>query len=104
MGYHKIRRKLVTRDGTPIYKLKVYSQALTSVQVAAATVAEQTYTVTGLATTDRVLAVNPPASVVCGIVGARVSAANTLAIVWVNPTAAVATPVTGTYKIISVRE
>ena len=104
MGFDKHYRKDVLYKGTPVYKLKVYSQSLTSVQVAAAVVAEQTYTVTGLSTSDRILAINQPASVGCGIVGMRVSATDTLAIVWVNPTAAVATPVTGTYKIISIRE
>jgi len=105
MGFDKIHRKIVLKQGTPLYKLKVYSQTLTPALIAANVCAEQTFTVTGLATTDRVLAINNPSmSTPYGIVGMRVSAANTLALMFVNPTASTATPSAGTFKIIVIRE
>lgn len=89
--------------GTPITKIVAYSQALTPASVAAATVAEQTFTVTGLATTDKVV-VNPAATGnATGIAGARVSAADTLAIAFVNPTAGALVPGAGTYNILAFR-
>jgi len=64
---------------------------LSPAQVAAATTAEQTFTVNGLLTTDFVEVQKPTAQAGIGICGARVSAANTLAINFVNATAATAT-------------
>ena len=61
--------------------------------VAANTTAEQTFTVTGLATTDFVFAVNKPtAQAGLGIVNWRISAANTLAVTYSNDTASPITP------------
>lgn len=67
---------------------------LSPAQIAAATTAEQTFTVNGLLTTDVVLVQKPTAQAGIGIVGARVTAANTLGITFVNATAA--TPTTPT--------
>jgi len=92
-----------TGTATPITQIRVYSQTITPASVAAATVAEQTFTVTGLATTDKVM-VNPAATGnATGIAGARVSAANTLAVAFVNPTAGALVPGAGTYNIIAFR-
>lgn len=89
--------------GTPITQIRVYSQTITPASVAAQSAAEQTFTVTGLALTDKVF-VNPAATGnATGIAGARVSAANTLAISYVNPTIAALTPAAGTYKITAMR-
>lgn len=89
--------------GTPITKTVVYTPSITPASVAAATVAEQTFTVAGLTTADKVI-VNPPAIAnATGIVGARVSAADTLAIRFVNPTAGALTPSSGTYTVIAIR-
>lgn len=89
--------------GTAISQIKVYTAALTPSSVNSATVAEQTYTVTGLTTADKVI-VNPPSiSNATGIVGARVSAKDTLALRWVNPTAGALTPTSGNYIVISIR-
>lgn len=60
---------------------------LTPSAVTAAATAEQTFTVTGLKTTDSVVVTKPAAQAVIGIAGARVSAADTLAITFINPTA-----------------
>ena len=103
MGFDKIHRKLVVKTGTPVYNLKEYSQTITPVGVATVSVADQTFTVTGLLTTDRILAINTENGTPCGIVGMRVSAADTLAIKFVNPTGATATPSAGTFKIIVIR-
>jgi hypothetical protein len=89
--------------GTALTKAVVYAPSITPASVAAATVAEQTFTVTGLTTADKVI-VNPPAiSNATGIAGARVSAADTLAIRFVNPTAGALTPTSGTYTVLAFR-
>jgi hypothetical protein len=89
--------------GTPITQMRVYSQTITPASVGAATVAEQTFTVTGLTTADKVV-VNPPANATAtGIAGARVSAADTLAIRYVNPTAGALTPAAGVNTILAFR-
>lgn len=91
-------------EGTTIKKVVAYSPSLTPASVAAATVAEQTFTVTGLTTDDRVV-VNPPSiDNATGIAGVRVSAANTLAIRFVNPTAAALVPTAGVYEVMAFRK
>lgn len=90
-------------DGTELKRVKVYSQTITPGSVAAATVAEQTFTVTGLTTDDTVHVNTAAIANAVGIAGARVSAANTLAVRFVNPTAGALTPTAGTWKIVAVR-
>ena len=70
----------------------VLSVALSPAIVAANTSAEQTFTVTGLALSDAVSVNKPTAQAGIGIVGTRVSAANTLAITFGNFTAVGITP------------
>ena len=60
--------------------------------VANATSAEQTFTVTGLNVGDQVSVTKPTNQAGLGIVNSRVSAANTLAITFMNTTAATITP------------
>ena len=55
--------------------------------VSANTTAEQTFTVVGLTTDDQVIVSKPTLTAGFGIVNARVSAANTLAITFINCTA-----------------
>jgi hypothetical protein len=63
------------------------------VSVASQTCAEQTFTVSGLLAVDIAVSANKPtASAGLGVAGSRVSAANTLAINFVNPTGAAITP------------
>jgi hypothetical protein len=70
-----------------------FAVALTPASVGAATTVEQTFTVTGLLTTDKVLnVVKPTHQAGISIGNARVSAANTLAITFVNSTAGSLTP------------
>lgn len=67
-----------------IPKQSVISVTLSPVAVAQATTAEQTFTVNGLQVGDHVVVNKPTAQAGLGIVGSRVSAANTLAITFVN--------------------
>jgi len=75
------------------------SASLTPSSVLAVTAPTQTFTVSGLKTGDHVV-VNPPAQLAgVSVAAARVSAADTLAITFVNPTAGALTPTAGTYVI-----
>ena len=79
-----------------IPKQFVISVTLTPVAVAQATTAEQTFTVNGLQVGDHVVVNKPTAQAGLGIVGARVSAANTLAITYCNvPAGGDITPTAG---------
>lgn len=65
---------------------------LSPVSVAANTSAEQTFTIRGLLPSDFVLVQKPTAQAGLGIVGARVSAVDTLAITFMNDTGAPIVP------------
>lgn len=84
-------------------KTQTYSVALTPISVAANTTAEQTFTVNGLTTSDIVTVNKPSLDAGIGICGARVSAANTLAVTYGNFTGGAIVPSAETYKIMSVR-
>jgi len=73
---------------------------LTPVSVLANTTAEQTFTINGLVVGD-LISVYPTAAQTAGIglVSARVSAANTLAVGFSNSTAGALTPVAGIYNV-----
>lgn len=90
-------------DGTALTKIVVYSQSLDVASVAANTTAEQTFTVTGLTTGDKVFVNKPAATAGLGIVNARVSAADTLALTFVNATAGAIDPAAETYSIVAIR-
>lgn len=89
--------------GTPITKIVVYSQSLDVASVAINTTAEQTFTVTGLTTADKVFVNKPSLTAGLGVVNARVSAANTLALTFVNATGAAIDPAAETYTIVALR-
>jgi len=84
---------------SPIRAMARVSQSLTPVSVGAATCAEQNFTVAGLLVGDFV-DVTPP-SITAGVAAAtaRVSAANTLTVTFVNPTAGALVPAAGVYQI-----
>ncbi len=88
---------------TPLKGVRRYSQTITPASVGAATVAEQTFTVTGLTTSDDVIVNSAAISNAVGIAGVRVSAADTLAVRFVNPTAGALTPTAGTWDIVALR-
>lgn len=85
-------------------KLKLISIALSPALIVLNTTAEQTFTVPGLAVGDWVFVNKPTAQAGLGIVGCRVSAANTLAITFSNNTGASITPTASqTYLILVMR-
>lgn len=76
---------------------------LTPAAVAAATAVEQTFNVPGLKVGDLVV-VTPPADTQAVAKGAaRVSAANTLALWFINPSAGALTPAAGVFEIVVIR-
>ena len=82
----------------------IISLAVTPASVSATTSAEQTFTLSGVEVGDWV-GVSTTASTgnATAIAGARVSAANTIAIRYVNPTAGALTPAADTYLVNVVR-
>lgn len=79
--------------GIPFDPSRIIQLTLSPVAVSANTTAEQTFTVNGLKTGDVPLTVNKPtAQAGLGIVGYRVSAANTLALTFSNNTGSPITP------------
>jgi hypothetical protein len=70
--------------------------------VSANTTAEQTFTVTGLQVGDIVNVTKPTAQAGLGIVGSRVSAANTLAITFSNNTGGSITPTASETYVVNV--
>ena len=82
----------------------IVSLAVTPASVGAATSAEQTFTLSGVAVGDWV-GVSTTASTgnATAIASARVSAANTIAIRYVNPTAGALTPAADTYLVNVIR-
>lgn len=101
-GQSLFRAIKVGPAGTKIGQLARYNPSLSPAIVAANTTAEQTFTVNGLAVGDVVISVNKPtAQAGLGIVGARVSGLNTLAITFSNNTAAGITPTAAeTYQVL----
>lgn len=80
---------------------EVFKQSLDVASVAANTSAEQTFTVTGLILGDAVFVNKPSLSAGLGVVNARISAADTLAITFGNFTAAAIDPGAEVYTIIA---
>ena len=91
-------------SGTAITQIRVYAPSLTPASVAANTTAEQTFTVAGLSTGDKVM-VNSIAALGDGlsIAGVRVSATDTLAIRFANNTGGPLTPAAGVYPTVATR-
>ena len=80
-------------------KVAVISVVIDPASVATITTAEQTFTVPGLEVTDVVFVNKPTLTAGLGIAGARVSAADTLAITFVNPTAGAIDAASQTYLV-----
>ena len=95
--------KWIKRLADAFPRTATYSEALTPASVAANTTAEQTFTVNGLVISDIVTVNKPSLDAGIGIVNVRVSAANTLAITYINATASPVVPTAETYNIMSVR-
>lgn len=85
-------------------KLKLISIALSPALIVLDTTAEQTFKVPGLAVGDWVFVNKPTAQAGLGIVGCRVTAANTLGITFSNNTGSSITPTASqTYLILVMR-
>ena len=84
-----------------LVKQSVISVTLTPAAALANTTAEQTFTVNGLLAGDVVCVNKPTAQAGLGIVGSRVSAANTLGITFSNNTGSSITPTAAqVYKVV----
>lgn len=89
-------------SGRDVVNIKVYSPSLTPAATAAAIgTTQQTFSVSGLATANRIAVIGPVPTSLCPITGARVSAANTLQLDITTLTAAACTPASGTYTVVS---
>lgn len=83
--------------------INVLSVTFNPASVAAATTAEQTVSLSGLKTTDLVFVRKPSLTAGLGIANARVSAADTLAITFVNATAGAIDAGSEVYQVLVVR-
>ena len=85
-----------------IAKQSVVAVSLTPAEVATVVAAEQTFTVNGLQVGDIISGFHLSGAIGTAVsaTSARVSAANTLAVIFNNPTAGALTPTAGTYKVI----
>ncbi len=94
----------VGSSGTPLTQITVYTPTLTPAACNANTTAEQTFTVTGLTTADKVIVNKPTSQAGLGIVGVRVTAADTLGITYSNNTGSPITPTASeVYPVIAIR-
>jgi hypothetical protein len=103
-GAVQVATSLAIGGGTAITKVVVYTPTLAPASVAAAgDYVEQTFTVTGLATTDTIT-VNQPAMTAphCQMVAFRVSAANTLALTF-HSVSGSHLPPQGVYRVVAIR-
>lgn len=84
-------------------KINTYEESIDLASINATTYSTQTFTVTGLDTND-IITVNPPA-LTAGLylISYRVSAADTLSMVFYNSTGAPINEAAGTYKIMACR-
>lgn len=83
----------------PAPVMDVFNTTLTPVSVAANTSAEQTFTVAGLVANSKVLVTKPTVTTGLMLAGARISAANTLALNFANNTASAITPPAESYQV-----
>lgn len=81
----------------------IVSLSLTPAAVAAATVAGQTLTVPGIETTDLVKLIDCPMTNAVSPTVVTASAANTVTVYYVNPTAGALTPGAGTYRFLVIK-
>lgn len=84
-------------------RVRTYTATLDPTNVGANTTSEQTFTVTGLATTDIVTVNKPTHDAGLGIVNARVPAKDTLALTFMNTTGSGIDPPSEDYTIVAVR-
>jgi hypothetical protein len=91
-------------SGTPITELRIFTATIDPASVAANTTAEQTFTVTGLTTSHRIIQViKPTLTAGLGIVNSRVSATDTIAITFSNNTGSGIDAASESYIIVAVK-
>lgn len=87
-----------------IWKIGEFSLTLSPASVSNASSVEQTFTMTGLLTTDQVIVSNPAPQSGLGIVNSRVQAAGVIGISFANTSAATITPTAATaYQVLVIR-
>jgi len=77
--------KIGSINASGITEVVIYNSTIDPASVAANTIAAQTFTVKGLTVGDKLI-VNPGVNTI-GVAGAYASAADTLTVIFVNPTA-----------------
>jgi hypothetical protein len=81
---------------------KFYSSSITPSSVTAQTCSDQTFTISGLVTTDKISNVFPPAALGNVSLNAYVSSANTVLFHFCNPSPSSVTPPAGSYSFLAV--
>lgn len=84
-------------------RVRSYEVAFDPGSVGANTTAEHTVTVNGLTVADVVIVNKPTLTAGVAVAGARVSAADTLAVTFVNPTGGSLDPGSETYRVVAIR-
>lgn len=84
--------------------VRVYEQSLDLGSTPANSTASHTFTVSGLSTADIVFVNKPSYTAGLAVVGARVSAKDTLVLTTINSTAGAINPAAETYRIVAVRK
>jgi hypothetical protein len=92
-------------SGAAARQVVIYTASETPASVAANTSNNESVTVTGVLTTDYLLAVIGPSSNTAGLVqgGARISANDTVIVEFINTTAGAISPAAGTYTFVVLR-
>lgn len=87
-----------------ISEVVLYEPTINPTSVSANTTSEQAFTVTGVGLNDYVISITKPSHQAgLGVVNARVSAANQIAITFMNTTAGAIDPTGETYSILVLR-
>ena len=93
---------IISTNSVSVFDFEV---TINPASVAAATTAEQDFTVSGLGQNDLILSLTKPTLTAgIGIVNSRVKAANTLSVTFINATAGVIDPPSETYKLVVIRQ
>ncbi len=94
--------KIGATSGTEITQIRIYSQLLTPIGVAANVCAEQGFTVSGVSTSDKII-YNPSGALSPFAVSVRAEATNTVGITFCNVNDATQTPLEHTAAFVAIR-
>lgn len=101
--FDSVNGLIIGSGGTGIKLVKGYTPSLTPAAVGTNTTAEQTFTVTGLTTADKVIVNGPAHPAGLALCNVRVTAADTIGLTFMNTSAGSLTPTSGTYNVIAIR-